>query len=444
MNRSERLGSETMGKLLLSLCGQCTASLILYSIYSLTDTMFIARGVGDDAAGAVALAAPLLFLLSAVSSTAGCGGASIISRALGRKDTELAGVTAANVFTVFWVFAIFITITGLVFLEPLLRLIGATGSILPHARAYARIILAGAVTSTGFSAFMRAEGDTRFSLYTWVVPVFVNIVLDALFILILHLGTHGAALATVCAQVVSCGMSFWFFFIKKHRPYRIHKKHFRIRPSLLLEIGSVGLPAFLQQMSSSVVLIVLNRILGFYGGETAIIAFGYASRLQNLILLPQSGIVQGVQPVIGYNYTAKKDDRVRHAMRLCFLASCIYGLIAGMIGILLRFKLLGIFTSQKAVWAIGHVALTMGIITAFIKGISPLIAAYYQSIGEARAALTISIAGFLILQLPLLVTLGSKFGMNGIYIALPLVDILMVLLTLAIVLWLKRKGRNLL
>ena len=273
------LGTAPVSKLLLSASLNASIALLLYSIYSVTDSLFLAWSVDAYAAGAVSVTTPLLLILSAVSTMAGSGGASVISRCLGRGDQEQAARVAANVFLTFWLFAIIVSITGILLIDPLLNILGAAGRLYDYAKEYGVILLAGAVFSTGFSAIIRAEGAARFSMYIWVFPVLLNIVLDYLFLFPFQLGVKGAAAATVISQMLSLGMSIWFFFIRKKRTYYIKRRHFRLKRQIMKETALIGFPSLVQQSTSSILLIIVNRQLFHYGGEAAVTAFGFVTRL---------------------------------------------------------------------------------------------------------------------------------------------------------------------
>lgn len=432
MHKTDKLGNAPLGKLLLSLCGQSSAALLLYSIYSFTDTLFIARGVGDDAAAAITLTSPILLILGAISTTVGSGGASVISRALGRKDIESASRAAASVFIIFWLAAIATTIFGLIFLDPLLGLLGTTSDTMQYAQDYSTVILAGAITSTAFSSLIRAEGDAKFAMYLWLFPVLVNILLDAAFILLFGWGTFGASLATVCAQCVSCLMSLWFFFVNPNRDYRIKLPHFKPHFCFMREIVLVGIPSFFQQVTTSISVIMLNRMLATFGGANAIAGFGYASRIQSVIVIPLSGILQGAQPVIGYNYESDNKTRVNQAVRICIFMSIIYGGICSLLGIFLRGSLISIFTVQKSAFSFGTVALVALVATTPIHGITPLMATYYQAIGNAGLAFLLSIQ-VLLFRIPLMYILGNAFGANGLFAAFPASEIMALIFTIIIV-----------
>ena len=206
------LGTEPVGRLIRKMALPSIVGVLAYNIYNLADTFFIARGVGTEAAGGLAVSFPLFVFLSAVTTTLGSGAASVISRALGEKDGERASRAVGNSFAFFLAVALLVTVFGLLFLDPLLYLMGVTPSLLPYARTYLRIILLGAVTCTGFSNLIRAEGSSRYAMCIWVIPLSINMVLDPVLIFGFDMGIAGAAIGTVAAQCVSMGMSVSVLF----------------------------------------------------------------------------------------------------------------------------------------------------------------------------------------------------------------------------------------
>jgi len=422
------LGTAPVSKLLLSASLNASIALLLYSIYSVTDSLFLAWSVDAYAAGAVSVTTPLLLILSAVSTMAGSGGASVISRCLGRGDQEQAARVAANVFLTFWLFAIIVSITGILLIDPLLNILGAAGRLYDYAKEYGVILLAGAVFSTGFSAIIRAEGAARFSMYIWVFPVLLNIVLDYLFLFPFQLGVKGAAAATVISQMLSLGMSIWFFFIRKKRTYYIKRQHFRLKRQIMKETVLIGFPSLVQQSTSSILLIIVNRQLFHYGGEAAVTAFGFVTRLQTLLLLPQSGIIQGMLPIFGYNMAGGKRERGKETIKLAAVGMIVYGIVAAGIGILFRKPLLTLFTREEEILIIGIPAMIFLLAAAPIKGYEALIASGYQALGNARRALVLTVVSFCGIKIPAILLSGSLWRLNGILWAFPVSDLLIFIL----------------
>ena len=232
--------------------------ILSYNLYNVVDTIYISRGIGAYAAGGLAITFPLFILLAAISSTLGSGAASIISRALGKMEMGKANRVAANTFAIFWTVAILITIFGLIYVEELLYAMGVTENLMPYAREYTRIILLGAVTSTGFSSLIRAEGSSKYAMYQWVIPVSANIILDPIFIFVFHLGLQGAAIATVISQCISVVMSVYYFFFSGKSHLNIKLRHFLPDLKIIGEILIIGLPSFIQMASYSLTIVIIR------------------------------------------------------------------------------------------------------------------------------------------------------------------------------------------
>src|SRR5438874_10724117 len=244
-SRVERLGTEKIGKLLLEMSSQTTLSLLVYAIYSVTDTYSLSVGINSLAAAGASIISPVLMALGGVATTVGAGSASAVSRALGEAKAEKVSRTVANTFLIFWTVAISITVFGALFIQPIVSMLGATDSVAPYAIEYGRIIFLGAITSTDYSAILRADGNVGYSTAMWIIPVSANLVLCWLFIIVLHTGVSGAALATVLGQAISASMSIYFFFFRKNRSYKIKASYFKPDWSIIAEVITIGFPSLL-------------------------------------------------------------------------------------------------------------------------------------------------------------------------------------------------------
>jgi len=415
LGKVERLGTEHIGKLLLEMSSQTTFSLLVYAIYSITDTYFLSVGVNSLAAAGASIISPVLIALGGVATIVGVGGASVVSRALGGENVPRASRTVANTFLIFWAVAIAITIAGTLLIEPLVYLFGATDSIAPYAIEYGRIIFLGAITATGFSAIVRADGSVNFSTAMWVIPVTTNIVLCWLFIMVLHMGAGGAALATVLGQSVSAGMSIYFFFLRKVRPYRIKAAYFKPDWPIMGEVLMIGLPSFLKSISASLVVIITNNLLRALGGDSALGVFAIVSRLYASIGIPQTGIVQAMQPLVGFNYGQKRFARVKRTMTLSLRASVGYGVVVCAICLLIPGILIGMLSHEPTIIVEGQKALRMLALAYPLSGVAVMVAAYFQSLGKAKDALLLTLGGMLLVKLPVLLLGARLFGLNGIW-----------------------------
>lgn len=416
-SRVERLGTEKIGTLLLEMSSQTTLSLLVYAIYSITDTYFLSVGINSLAAAGASIIAPVLIGLGAVATTVGAGGASVVSRALGQQDVERASRTVANTFLIFWAAAIAITIAGAALIEPIVYLLGATDTIAPYAIAYGRIIFLGAITSTGFSTIIRADGNARYSTAIWVIPVGANIVLCWLFIMVLRVGAAGAALATVAGQAISAGMSIYFFFFRKNRSYRIRAAYFRPDWSLIGEVLMIGFPSLIKNFSASLVVIITNNLLKQIGGDSALGVFAIVNRLYSALSMPQTGIVQGMQPLVGYNFGQKQFERVRSAVRLSLGATVVYGSLVCGICLLLPALLIGLLSKEPAIVAEGSTALRLLALAYPLTGVSMVVAASFQSVGQAKQALLLTLGSIILVKLPVLLLAARLFSLTGIWAA---------------------------
>lgn len=390
-----------------------------YNAYNLFDTLLISQGAGTNALGGVAVSFPLFLLLSALSSTLGNGAASVMSRALGEKEIEKATKTAANTFLLFYTAAIVVTVFGLIFLDPLLYAIGVTDNLLPYARSYTRIILLGAVTSTGFSNLIRAEGDSRYAMLIWVIPISANIVLDLVFIFVLHMGVVGAALGTVLAQCISMFMSFYFFFWSGKSMLKFYPRHFRPDLHLCGEMLLLGIPSFLQLSGMSISIMVVNQFLRNYGGDLPISTYGIVNKVITFFLFPIMGLMQGMQPIIGYNKGAGKYKRVRETVRKGSLLAGVYGLIGYLILYVFAEGILKIFTSNPAVITLGTAVLRIVGASLCFSGIQNVLIGYCQAMGQTRYSMLLVLLSQVICFVPAIMLLNRVYGQVGIWYAFP-------------------------
>nr|AKC92674.1 putative MATE efflux family protein [Amycolatopsis sp. SANK 60206] len=434
--RTADLGTEPIGRLLWGASFQTTMSVATYGIYSLTNAWFVSRGVGPVAFAAVNLASPLLIVLAAVASTVGAGGASLVSRNLGLGDAGGAARAAGNAFLVFWAAAVTVTVVGILALGPMLTLLGATGATRAYAYDYGLIILAGSVTATGFSSLVRAEGRMAFATMLWAVPVAVQILLDPLLIFGFDLGVRGAALGTIGGQSVSAGMSMWFFFVQRNRPYRIRPADLRPHGPTLREIAAIGSPSFLSGLGITLLTALANRLLIDVGGPVALGAFALCNRIGTFVLMPQNGVALALQPITGFNAGRGRPDRVRRALRLSLAATVTYGLVASTLILICATPLIALFTDDPATRAVAHHAL---LVLAFVyppTGVALLVSAYFQSLGRPWASYLLVVGAVIAVKIPLLLVFG-RIGELGIYLSLPLGE----LVTAGLALWLLRRSR---
>lgn len=419
MEKRDFLGTMPVRKLLWKMAAPSIVGVMAYNLYNLFDTLFISAGAGMDAVGGVSVSFPLFLFLSAVSSTLGSGGACVLSRALGEKDYEGANRAAAQTFGAFYAVAVCVTIFGLLFLDELLYAMGITEELLPYAREYTGIILLGAVTSTGFSNLIRAEGDGKYAMYIWVIPVTANVVLDVLFIFGFHWGVKGAAGATVLSQMISMGMSIYFFYFSGRSALRLSWRHFIPNPRCLREILLTGLPSFVQMSGAAVSIVVVNRFLKQYG-SLPINVYGLVSKVNAFFVFPITGLAQGMQPIIGYNEGARKRKRVRETLQAASFAAAGYGAAVFVVTLAVSEWMMRLFTSDAAAVELGGHVLAIVNAGLVFSGLQYVLATYLQAVGKKYRALACTACNYVVCFIPLVVVLNQVCGLEGIWYALPL------------------------
>lgn len=419
------LEEKSIPKLILSFSATVFAALLFNSIYTLTDALFVSRGVGDNAMGGVSVVFPFVILQGAISTTVGQGAASIVSRLLGEGKKRDAGTVTFNAMMIFYISAIIITALGFTFMNPMLKLMGVTNDILPLAKEYFTIILAGNIFSTGFSSIIRAEGKITYGLLIWVIPISINIILDAVFILVLNWGIKGSALATVIGQFTSAMMSVIFFAKISSLDFSKIKLNFK----KIKDIVTTGAPSLIQMGSLSVISLIMNKTLSRAGGTMGINCFAYISKIITFAIVPLTSISMALAPVAGYNYGAKKPERCTKAIRFCILISVLYSSAVLIIIQVIPQYFIKIFTQNSAIITEATTGIRI-VSSALLFAPFPLIAgSYSQAIGNKKWAF-IMFGSNLIFLIPLLFIIPKYSGINGIWWSYAIANIGAAILTL--------------
>lgn len=406
---------ETAGipKLILKYSSVTFIALLFDALYNIIDTLFVGRGVGDNAMGGVAVALPFMLIQGAISQTVGSGAASLVSRYLGKKEYEKAGCTTANAMAVFYTAAVIVTIIGLIFKTPLLKICGSTDDILPFAEEYFTVIVLGNVFSTGFSSIIRAEGRMVYGLLIWLIPTGVNIALDAVFIYGLHMGVRGAALATVICQITSFAMSVIFFTRLSCQKFNKIKLDIKT----VSQIITTGLPALLQMGSISLLFTVINKILAVTGGTITVNTFAYLGKIITFGIVPFNAVSQAVAPVIGFSFGAKSSKRTEKAYQFALLICLAYSAAAMALSLLFPQLFMKLFTDNSDIIIQGTEALKIIAASLPFVPITLITGSYLQAIGRKTPALAAS-GSLLVYMILLMIALSKPLGTQGIWIAI--------------------------
>ena len=427
------LGDEKIGKLLLKLSIPATIGMLVQAMYNFVDTIFVGRGVGSLGIAAISISFPVQIFIMAFAQMFGIGGASIISRALGGKNQEKADRTAGNVIGASLLFGVSMAAIGILFLEPLLRALGASDNIIPYARDYLGVILIG----TAFFSFgmamnnvIRAEGKAKIAMLTMLISALLNIILDPIFIFALDMGIRGAAIATVISQAVTSVYVLGYFSFGKSS-LKVRLKSLLPEWSIIREMVTVGLSAFSRQVAGSMLAIIMNNSLVFYGGDIAVSVYGVINRLLMVFVMPMFGINQGFAPILGYNYGARKLRRARDSVRLSTIVTTSLAVFSTVLMMIFARQLIGIFTNEAQLIELSTKALRIVIIALPSIGVQVIASGMFQALGKAGPALFLSLLRQIIILIPLVLIMPGYFGIDGIWLSFPLADSIAFVISLA-------------
>ncbi|HKL41360.1 MAG TPA: MATE family efflux transporter [Clostridia bacterium] len=435
MNKnSKALGEENIGKLLKRLSIPAMMGMIVNALYNFVDTVFLGQFVGVDAIGALAISFPIQMIIMGLGTMIGIGAASAASRALGAKQIEKADHIVGNAFLSIFIIGILLITLGREFLNPILTLFGATDTLLPLAYDYMNIILMGSIfltISMVSNNVIRAEGNAKVAMISMMIGTGFNIILDPIFIELLGFGIEGAAIATVLGQVLAFLYVTNYFYRGKSN-FKIMPHHLKPNFEYLKEIFTVGFPTFMRQIAGSILAIVVNNSLGFYGGDLAISVYGVINRVLMFILMPMFGIVQGFQPIASFNYGAKNFKRVIEVLKVSIKFLIIYSTIGVIIIQLFPGIIIKMFNNDTELVNLGKVAIRIVTIMIPFVGIQILSASLFQAIGKAGPALIVSMSRQTLFLIPLVLLLPNfnNLGVIGIYAAFPIADVLAIILSL--------------
>lgn len=429
---AEALGHEPMRRLMLRMTTPAIVALLVQALYNVVDTIFVGHGVGPLGIAGIGVAFPAFLVVIGLGQLIGIGSASIISRALGRRDMETAERALGNALFLVGTFGFALVLIGALLSGPLMRLCGATEGIFPHALAYVSIVLCGGFTfslSFTLSAIVRAEGDALRATVPILCSGILNIALDPLFIFGFHMGTAGAAWATVIAQGIG-GIYLVWHVLGGRGTVRLHLRNVRLRLSIAKEALAVGTSSFIRTIAASLSIIVMNRLLGFYGGDLSIAIYSVVNRLLSFARMPVFGVVDGSQPIFGYNYGAHRYDRVEsaiwHALSFAGIACALFWAIF----LLFPGSFLAMFSSEAELVAQGIPALRWIVLLIPLFAVQAIVGGLYQALGRATQALAVSLLRDVALVIPCAILLSRFFETTGVWAAASTSDLLSALVVL--------------
>lgn len=423
--------------LLIELSVPAMIGMIVNAIYNIVDRMFIGNApqLGSVGLAGITISYPVTLILMALSLMAGVGGATRFSIALGAKEDEDAKYFQGNALMITIIYGLFFMIFGNIFMNPILTILGASEKVLPYAHSYLSIILYGGVfqcVAMCGNNFSRAQGNARNAMVSQMLGAGFNILFDYILIVQCHMGMEGAALATIGGQFLSMVWQLSFLFGKRGL-IQCRLEHMKLRKKHAFLIIKTGLPAFLMQMSTSLLNIVINGTLGTYGGDIAISTVGIITSVQTLMLMPLTGMTQGQQPIISYNFGARRYDRVKETLKYTIIGATIISVIGFMCIQIIPQYIISMFNQEKEIIELGSVAIRIWFICLPLVGCQTMCANFFQAIGMVKQSSFLNLLRQCLLLIPLILLLSWIFGLYGIFVAVPIADAIAFVITMFLI-----------
>lgn len=424
-----RLENEKISRLLVHYAIPAVIGTMVNALYNIVDRVFIGQGVGPLAISGLTLTFPILLFLQAFGMLVGAGAATRVSIHLGRKAKDLAENVLGNAFTLTFVFSALTIIPSMLYMHELLSWFGGSEQTIPYAEDYLYIAIPGnllASLSFSFNAVMRASGYPKKAMVTMMIGAVANVILDPIFIFWFDMGIRGAAIATVISMALSAAFVMWHF-VQQGSLVRFHTGYFRLRWPIVWNILTIGVSPFAMQLAGSLVNVVMNNSLKTYGGDLAIGASGIMTSVAMLLVMLIIGIAQGMQPIVGYNYGAGKPRRALETLKLVIIVSTMITGTGFLCSFLFPEVIVKAFTNDPELTVISANGLRLTLLAFLVVGSQLAISQFFQSIGIAWKAMFLSLSRQCLFLIPAILFLPPFLGLDGVWLASPLSDILAAL-----------------
>ena len=435
------LGTEKIGKLLSKYAGPAIVAMTASSLYNMIDSIFIGHGVGPLAIAGLAVTFPLMNLSAAFGTLVGVGASTIMSVLLGQKNYDIANKVLGNVVVLNILVGVLFMAVSLIFLDPILYFFGASENTIVYAREYMQVILLGnAVTHLylGLNSLLRASGNPKMAMCLTILTVVLNIILAPIFIFWLDMGIRGAALATVIAQLTAL-VVILKFFSDKNRLLHFRKGSFKVDFRIAKDSLSIGLAPFLMNAAACLVTLLINQQLKTYSGDLAIGAYGIVNRISFLFIMINMGLNQGMQPIAGYNYGARKYSRVIEVYKKTVKFATLVALVGFAVSVGIPHAAVSIFTSDAELIELAAKGLVLINLMLPVVGFQMVTSNLFQCLGMINKSIILSMSRQLLFLIPLLYFLPMFLDAKGIWISFPISDFLAATLTAILLIGLMKK-----
>ena len=439
--RALELGQKPVGGLLLQYALPAIVAMSASSLYNIIDRAFIGQVVGPDAIAGLGITFPFMNLSGAFGAAVGVGASTCISVKLGQRDYRTAEHLLGNTVTLNLIIGLLFMVVCFIFLDPVLRFFGASDVTLPYAREFMQVILAGNIITHmyfGMNAVLRAAGKPRHAMYATLFTVAMNILLVIAFVWWFRWGIRGAALATITSQTMALCWQMWILSDRRELLH-LQKGIYRLRADLVRNILSIGISPFLMNVTSCVIVIFMNNQFVRYGGDMAVGAYSIANTIAMVFFMFVIGVNQGMQPIAGYNYGARKFDRMWRCLWLAIGSATAILFVGWLLAMLFPVQIARIFTTDPTLIQMSARGIRLNMVVFFVVASQAVITNFFQCIGKVRISIFLSLTRQLILLLPLALVLPLWWGLDGVWYSMPVSDFLSFAMTIPFLLWFMRK-----
>lgn len=435
------LGTKPVGKLLVQYALPAMIAMTAASLYNIVDRVFIGQGVGAMAISGLAITFPFMNLTAAFGTGVGVGASTAISVKLGQKDYATAQNILGNTISLNLIIGIGLSIICLLFLDPILRFFGASDQTLIYAHEYMVIILLGNVVSHmyfGMNALLRAASKPKQAMYATIFTVVMNVILDALFILVFKWGIQGAAIATILSQLMALMWQIKLFS-NKNELLHFKKGIYKLKRKLVDNILAIGISPFLMNVCACIIVIFINNQLVRFGGDLSVGAYGIANGIAMVFVMFVFGVNQGMQPIAGYNYGAQKLDRLIRVLNLSIIAATVIMVTGWLIAMFLPYYCARMFTIDKHLIDLGIKAIRVVMFCFPVIGFQMVITNFFQCIGKVKISIFLSLSRQLLILLPLLAFLPMIWDIDGVWYSMPISDFAAAVIAGVVMMWYMNK-----
>lgn len=438
------LGTKPVGKLLTQYALPAIVAMTASSLYNIIDRAFIGQVVGPEAIAGLGITFPFMNLSAAFGAAVGVGASTCISVKLGQRDYKRAQLLLGNTVTLNLIIGFLFMVVCLVFLEPILRFFGASDATLPYAKEFMTVILLGNMVTHmyfGMNAVLRAAGKPKHAMYATLFTVACNIVLIVAFVWWLRWGIRGAALATIVSQSLALCWQMWLFS-DKNEILHLRWGIYRLRGYLVRNIVAIGISPFLMQTTSCIIVIFMNNQFVRYGGDMAVGAYSIANSMVMVFFMFVMGMIQGMQPIVGYNYGAEKYDRMFRCLWLTIGCATAILLVGWGLSMAFPRQIARIFTTDETLLELSARGIVIDMLVFFVVGSQAVITNFFQCLGKVRVSIFLSLTRQLILLLPMAYVFPMFWGLDGVWYSMPASDFGSFAMTIPILMWYMKKLRS--